>query len=486
MERMAWVGMVVAIGCGAPGAPAPAGPVPISTIPAAASSPVPSEPAYVHRCAADAPWLTRVGEPPSESRLMRFDAMRERGDFGPPGPVTTFNEMGRVERSTEERYYYPGPRPGDIPDHLLVLRDARGPIPSMYGPAQTLPSGVVEYQERPARRGYDTTMSVATLWVFSDGTWMRTEGQERVARIREAFAKPGTPPPRSTVDSAVAWEICGDLDANDVGLPFDVWPLRTQRTALRLYRRESIGRLFYDFGDIAAAKGEMEAQRKRCLAHGCAWVTKERQRGTTAVYDVTLRQTPTYKHTHLAIADKAKLLTAVPPLAEGAPPSGVYQHFSRVVTDTCPTAAAGKRFASMHSLYLLQHRRGRAYTRLLPASPRAGFIEVGRGEEAELAVGSTTKQVLTHLCPNYRMQTEVTVEALGANIIKSRTRRRYVGKTHGCRHPHLPSDCEHETVTTWVLRRTVCPAACDASYEGRWSTTSGEPPMRVDATCVCP
>ncbi len=439
-------------------------------------------------CAGDAPWIADLGlPPPVRSTLMRFDRLRQRGGFGPSGPAQTFNEFGGVTRRVEEKYEWPPPRPHMSKLQLVVLRDASGPIPTYYdseAPVRHAGGAVVEYPQR--REPLDGRKSF--LFVFDDGTWVRTGG-ERAERVRERLAMTGTPPPRSTIHEDVALEACGAIDQNELSLPWATWAIRGNRVVARLFASQQRGELVYAFDSAALAAKAAAAQRRTCDTTPCTWVTNTNVEGPLVRFGVTVNKTPTKARYDFHIAHTTPRLAAPPrgPVVVGMPPSGVYQQFAEFLADTCPTRAAGKRFPSMFDVILIEHRDGKAFTTLETVVPRAAGVLTGsRMKNVELTIGAVVRREVTHLCPNYKLVMELTVTEVTANTIVVRDIMRHEGSTKGCRNRHLPSDCGHEAKTTWVLARPACPAECDASYDGPFSGSSTGPAPSIDATCACP
>lgn len=209
-------------------------------------------------------------------------------------------------------------------------------------------------------------------------------------------------------------------------------------------------------------------------------------------YGVRIKTPPTSARTVLVIAEPTRPLTSPPPAnapaTPGAPPSGVYQQFVDIRTDTCPTRAAGKPFPSMMTNILVTHRNGKAFTTLESSDPRAPGILTGSAmNDVELTVGSVVKKATTHLCQNYAIERTMTVLAVTGDIIRVRDEVRHVGSTVGCRHPSLPSNCADEAITTWKLARKACDARCDASLVGNQaSAAEGDPAPRLNVKCTCP
>lgn len=417
---------------------------------------------------------------------MRFDMMQKRGGFGPEGPVEVFNELGAVTRSSEEKYEWKRRGGWWANLQLVVVRNATGPIPRYYdeAKAETLSSGVMAFPQRtPSPLGPEDD---ATLFVFPDKTWVRTDG-ELAKRVRDQLAALGTPPPLPTTDADVAWEICGAMDPNELGLPWDLWTIRGSRVAARLFASKQEGELVYDFDSPARASEALARQEATCRRRRCDWAKAGRAEGSFVRYTVSLKKTPTTKRNDFEIAHTTPMLGSPPPAAPGMPPSGVYQRFVDIHADTCPTRSAGAKFPSMHELVLIEHENGRPFTTVGSVEPRApGILTQSPMKDVKLEVGHVSRKSTTHLCKSFAIEREMTVLKVTGNIIQVRDVVRHVGSTKGCRHPNLPSNCHHEAITTLVLRRPACAAHCDATYEGPWSTGSNDPAPSVDATCTCP
>ncbi|MBW2456641.1 MAG: hypothetical protein JRI68_19135 [Deltaproteobacteria bacterium] len=484
--------------CGAPSGSASTPvhqPYPPAPPPTAAGTPAPlanRPPATTgSACAGDAGWITDLGQPiPLQSTLMRFDVMRARGDFGPAGPVVTFNEFGGVTRSSEEKYEWkPLRNPQASNRQLVVLRNAAGPIPKTYDAPQPLPNGVVVYPERQ-RSGVWGHDDPSTLFVFPDGTWVRSDGNIAEG-LRTTLADRGTPPPLPSADPDVAWEICGKLDPNELVLPWDIWTIRGNRVAVRLFGSRPEGELVYPFDSPALAARAAADQSASCGKGRCPWVTGSQVEGPLVRYGIVVRKTPTSGRNVLEIARTTPMLATPPsanaPVVPGLPPSGVYQQFFDIRADTCPTQSAGQKFPSMFDVVSLTHKGGRVFTTLESVEPRApGIMTSSPMPDVELKVGAVVRREARHLCPNFTIAREMTVLAVTGNTIQVRDIVHHQGSTVGCRHANLPSNCHHEAVTTWVLARKGCDARCSASYDGYWSYTSGDAAPGIDMTCVCP
>ncbi|MEO8700122.1 MAG: hypothetical protein ABI867_08765 [Kofleriaceae bacterium] len=449
---------------------------------AAPSVPVPSR---SQTCALDASWLGPLGIAPRVSRLSRFPAMRQRDGFGAGTAQRTFNEFDRVRRSAEEKYEWrvPAQSAFDRDLQMIVLRDADGPIPPSYGPGRVLPGGVVEHPG--VSRSF--LKNTFTLFVFPDHTWARMEG-DATAQFRTLHAMTTTPPPAPAVPGDVAWEVCGDLDPNDLSLPYAVWSIGEHRVSARLFASRLEGELAYRFGSPASARRAATDQQARCQGGRCPWVLETFVDGPVVRYRTTIAAAPTSTYAVLKIAAPTKPLAAPPAaLTPGSPVSGVYQQFVEVTRDTCPTHAIGQRFPSMMELVLVTHKRGDAVATLAASSPQArGILSADPIADIPLVAGASAEKTVKHLCPNHAIHWNTTVVAVGADGITVRSSIDHTGSTAGCSHSNLPSNCVQETVTAWSLARTSCAAACDASYGGGFSYTEGEPAPRVDVTCSCP
>lgn len=463
------------------GAPPQAAPAPSPAIPRPA-------PTTGSACALDAKWITDLGKPPPrKSTLMRFDEMRQRGSYGPEGPVTTFNEFGRVTRRSEEKYEWEIPNSTRSDEQLVVLRGASGPIPSMYAPQPIrLASGVHVHKEKQRTGLFGGVDPPSTLFVFPDGTWVRADAP-LADQIKATLAERGTPPPLPATHADVAWELCGEMDPNDIGLPWDRWTIRGKRVTVRLFASRKDGELVYPFDTPALAATEAERQRQRCRNNRCRWMKRQSVEGDFVRYDVSIRTAPHSRHTNLFVAHTTPRLKAPPPAIPGRPPSGVYLQFVDIVADTCPTRSAGKRFPRMHDQILLTQRGAKTFAELESVEPRApGIMTASRMPDVELRVGSIKRTEATHLCPNYKIAREMTVLEVAKNRIQVRDIVRHVGSTVGCRHPNLPSNCHHEAVTTWVLRREACAAHCSATPSDYMSFSSEGPAPPPEAHCACP
>jgi len=330
----------------------------------------------------------------------------------------------------------------------------------------------------------------STLFVFPDGTWVRSEGAI-AAGVRTTLAEAGTPPPLPGADPDVAWEICGKLDPNELVLPWDLWTIRGNRVAVRLFGSRPEGELVYPFDSPALATRAATDQAQSCGQARCPWMTGSRVEGPLVRFGIVVRKPPTSQRNVLEIARTTPPLTAPPPAnapaVPGLPPSGVYQRFPDIQADTCPTRSAGQKFPTTFDIILLTHDGGKVTTKLGSVEPRApGIMTASPMPKVELRVGAVVRSESKHLCPNYTIAREMTVLAVTGNLIKVRDTVRHVGSTVGCRHPNLPSNCHHEAVTTWVLARKGCDARCSATYDGRWGYTSGDAAPGIEMTCACP
>ena len=220
------------------------------------------------RCAGDAAWIRELGQPPPiRSAVMRFDKMRQRGNFGPDGPVQTFRGLGGVTRRSQEMYDWPHERnPQASNRQIIILRGVTGGVPNRYARTSRLVSGVVEHQTEPM-----LSEPPYSMFVFPGGTWVRAQG-DVATRIRESLAKVGTPPPEPKLAADVAWELCGDLDQNEVSLPWDIWTTRSDRLVLRLFASHRDAELIYPFGTKDNAILAANAQRQRCKQGQCSWL----------------------------------------------------------------------------------------------------------------------------------------------------------------------------------------------------------------------
>ncbi len=387
--------LILAGACGAPAAPPPLGAVyveaprqtservapPLVTAQALAT-PRPPEPAAAKttgaECAIDAPWIAQVGGKGAMSTLMRFDAMNRRGSFGPVSPITTYNDFTTIARTSEEKYEWPGPVPGERNPDVVILRNASGAVPGGYGAPVRLASGVLEHPPGPDI--FPGRPRRFTLFVFPDRTWVRVDGPAMTARVRELFANPGVPPPLPSADSDVAWELCGPLDQNDVDLPYDRWTIDGDRVAVRLFASKQEGEIVYTFASAALASSAAAQQAMSCRPRRCDWVTSSAVEGSLVRYGVTVRTPPTSARTVLGIAEKTMPLPSAPapnaPAAPGMPPSGVYQEFREVLADSCPTRSAGQPFPSDMTPLLMTHRDGKTFTNLHSNDPRAPGVMV--------------------------------------------------------------------------------------------------------------
>jgi hypothetical protein len=443
-------------------------------------------------CAGDAPWVAQVGGGrPSKSSLMRFDVMRRRGNFGPEDRTVTFNEFDQVRRTSEEDYIWKGASPWEYDRHkMIVLRGASGAIPRSYGPPQKLASGVIEHPPLGQSRLSANDVSY-TLFVFPDGTWARMP-QDVAARFRVAFAERNASPPLPAIDGDVAWEECGALDPNDLHLPFDPWAIAegADRTVARLFGSRTDGELVYGFGSPAAASRGAADQRARCArdAARCAFATFESVEGSFVRYAISVRSAPTSLHGELQIAERTPPLRAFPanaPVVPGTPASGIYQDFAEVKSDTCPSAATGKRHPSNMHLLLVTHPNGKATATLEPGQPGGAFgtLETTRMENMALEPGTVATHEYKHLCPGFALVYKTTILSVTGDTIRMKHESRHVGAS--CR-PNIPSNCASETIISWKLMRKTCDARCDASYDGPWSSEIGGPAPMVDVTCSCP
>jgi hypothetical protein len=309
--------------------------------------------------------------------------------------------------------------------------------------------------------------------------------------LRTLFAATGTPPPLPTAHPDVAWEICGAMDPNELSLPYDIWTIRGNRVAVRLFASRPEGELVYPFDSPALAANATAEQRAQCARAPCPWVRTSSIEGPLVRYGVRIQKAPSSTRNVLLVAHTTPRFKHPPgpnaPVVPGMPPSGVYQQFADIRTDTCPTNSAGKKFPSMHDVILLTHKNGKVFTTLESVEPRApGIMTASPMPDVELRVGHVLRTETTHLCANFKIAREMTVLALTGNTIKVRDIVRHVGSTSGCRHPNLPSNCYHESITTWVLARKACDARCSATYDGYFSSSSDDPAPAIEATCSCP
>lgn len=496
-------GLVVA--CGASVSTPPADPY-AQIVPVAPAPLAPSDPSVPHQlpaptpvaprttgasCAADASWVEQVGGKTRLATVMRFDEMRRRGPFGPEVPILTYNDFTNVRRTSEEKYEWT-PANERRNRNVVVLRNASGTVPGGYGTPIRHPSGVLEHG--PGPRSHPYVEFPFSLFVFPDGTWVRTEGP-MTARMRELFAVPGKAPPLPALDRDVAWEICGapdELDANELSLPWDLWTIEGQRTVVRLFGSRADGELGYSFLSPDLAARAANDQATRCANGACRWMTSVSVEGSFVRFGVTIKTPPTTGRTVLAIAEPTRPLASPPPenapRTPGDPPSGVYQEFVDVKSDTCPTHAAGKKFPSMWTSILLTHRNGRAFTTLESSDPRApGMMTGSQMKDVELRPGAVVKKSTTHLCPNYAIERTMTVLSVTGDTIRVRDEVRHVGSTAGCRHQSLPSNCSNENITTWKLARKACDARCDATLSGpEPQYVEGDPAPKLPVSCACP
>lgn len=436
-----------------------------------------------HRCGLDSSWLQALGNLPDRSLVMHFDRLHARGGFGAKRPPATFAGFGGVERTSEEHYTFPATRALTPPDRaVVVLRGVKSPVPADYAREATLPGGVVEHR-------HDTGHNLYALFALPGGTWVRVQGKERIDAFRRFVVRSGPtlPPPPHAAD--VAWELCGDIDPNEVHLPFDRWPHHDQRVAVRLLTSGSGAEVVVPFASSAKAAAAAKEQRLRCASGKCGWLREVRASGRQLVVSTTVKRAPTSAHAvGLRLAERTPLLTAVPAPVAGRPPSGFYQAFVEVVEDTCPSHAKGKKDRGWHQLLEMRHDGRKMLVDLTSMTPRSsGLLDSSTIEGVELTEGKATRERWGHLCPNYAIETTMNVTKVAANMISVRDEVRHVGSTLGCRHPNLPSDCRSTVEITWVLRRPLCPAECDASYDGYYTGEAhGEPPNHVHPVCRCP
>lgn len=496
MKAWLWLALVAACAEPAPPLPAPMVPEPqhAPTATATLTAPPPATPPPTGAaCALDDAWLLQLGNGrPAQSLVMRFDQMRKRGDFGPVGPITTYNDFGPVIRTGEEKYEWPEQ---DATEHgyanVVVLRNASGAVPSGYGPPTRLASGVLEHP--PGKPAVEFIKRRFSLFVFPDGTWVRTDTQFTNA-FRKAFAEPGKAPPPPSAYSDVAWEICGpmdhEMDPNELSLPWDVWAIEGTRGTVRLFGSRPEGELVYPFATPELAAQAAKEQSARCQKSGCPWMVSSSVEGPLVRYGIRVKTPPTAGRTVLAIAEKNRGLAAPPAnasTAPGTPASGVYQRFYEVKRDTCPTHLAGKPFPSWMNPVMVTHRGGKPFANLESADPRAPGVMTGGPNDVELRQGSVTKRDITHLCPPYKIARTMTVLTATGDTIRTSEVTDHIGTTRGCAHTDLPDNCTTEVISTYILARKSCDGVCDAKLNVPL-TQSGEndPAPRLNVSCTCP
>lgn len=152
----------------------------------------------------------------------------------------------------------------------------------------------------------------STLFVFPDGTWVRAEAPA-AERVRAMYAMKGSPPSLPTADGDVAWELCGVMDPNDLSLPYDVWRIRGNRVAARLFGSRLDGELVYPFDSPALAARAAEDQRLACQAGSCSWLQTSQVEGSMVRFGVAVLTAPTRARGVLGIAHTTPMLAVPPP-----------------------------------------------------------------------------------------------------------------------------------------------------------------------------
>lgn len=344
--------------------------------------------------------------------------------------------------------------------------------PATHGAPVTLSSGVMEYPPSPRLKAFGLKRST---FVFPDGTLVSPTTLELADRFRSEFAATGQAPPRPSNDPDLLLELCGTIDQTDMGLPYDVWRIEGDRVCSRKFGTKD-GELTYRFSTPEkAARAAME-QANACANGACPWVLSSSTAGSVVRYRVNF--------------NAAKPTPLRPPpvssSAPGAPPSGAYQQFIDIQSDTCPTHAVGDKFPVFTRPIVIKHRGGKPFTTLESINPRTkGLATMSPIENVELTPGSVATRDTKHLGPGYTIARKMTVLVATGDMIRVRDEVKYVGASR--RHKNLPSNCEHTSITTWSLARKSCDAACDATLgtKGDPNSAGDEPSRKIPMTCAC-
>jgi hypothetical protein len=230
-------------------------------------------------CAGDS-WLPQLlGAKPTISNVMRLDAMKRSGKYGPAfanlqSPQMDYTyELSSIRSSIMEMYQW-RPQPNVDDSKLTVVRQAFGDPRALkegntflYGVPGPIGNGVLEYPPTQEAATQDISFRPRggrALYTFPDGTWVRVDAW-MMQRVRTAFAS--GPPPAVPAPPDVMWEICGSLDelAGTVREQSGVWGVRPERGALRFFAGRPVdGELVYRFQSPALAIRAEGEQRVRC------------------------------------------------------------------------------------------------------------------------------------------------------------------------------------------------------------------------------